>query len=139
MFTKLLVPVFGLSVALGVPATSVAAPTHHCAGAPCALHQLNVAKVTPYRVEAYTGRGSVTRGASLFVPAKPGLTAEWIERQLRQHLVAMGSTEMANCPLDVAKVTVKVESGGTGFWVRLIASDAKTGQEVLRRAQLMLG
>jgi hypothetical protein len=103
------------------------------------MHQLEVTKVTPYKVELYTGRGSVARGASLFVRAAPGLTAEWLERQLKQHLAAMGSTEMPNCPLDVSAVRVKVESGGSGYWVRLIAPDAKTGQEVLRRAQLLLG
>jgi hypothetical protein len=51
----------------------------------------------------------------------------------------MQSKDMANCPLDVAKVKVEVISGGSGFWVRLIAPDIATSKEVLRRAELMLG
>jgi hypothetical protein len=33
----------------------------------------------------------------------------------------------------------RISSAGPGFFVRLIAPDAKGGQEVLRRAKLLLG
>jgi len=73
------------------------------------------------------------------VPAERGLTAEWLETELRSHLAAMRSKGMRDCPLDVAKIQVRVESGGAGFWVRLIAPNATTAQEVLRRPELVLG
>jgi len=44
-----------------------------------------------------------------------------------------------NCPLDFAKIQVRVDSGGAGFWVRLVAPDATTAREDLRRAELVLG
>jgi len=130
--------VMALALAFGVPATSMAkAPA--APNAPCVFHAHRVTKVTPYRAQLYVGRGTVLRGANLFVPAERGLTAEWLEKQVRSHLAAMESKGMPNCPLDVAKVQVKVISGGPGFWVRLIAPDTATGREVLRRAELMLG
>ena len=140
MFNRFRVaPVLGLMLALGVPATSMAEAPDKSAHAPCALRELRVTKVTPYRVQRYVGRGTMHRGANVFVRAEPGLTAEWLEHQLRRHLAAMNSTEMPNCPLDIARVRVQVDSGRAGFWVRLIAPDARTGREVLRRAQLLLG
>ena len=55
------------------------------------------------------------------------------------HLAAMSSKDMRDCPLDVAKLRVQVESGGAGFWVRLIAPHDAAAREVLRRAELLLG
>jgi hypothetical protein len=126
-----------IAFAFGVPTTSMAKTS--TTNAPCALHAHRVTKVTPYRAQLFVGRGTVLRGASLFVPAERGLTAEWLETEFRKHLAAMQSKDMANCPLDVAKVKVEVVSGGSGFWVRLIAPDIATSKEVLRRAELMLG
>ena len=127
-------------LALAVPATSLAkAPGPITKSAPCAFHAHRVTKVTPYRSQLFVGRGTVLRGANLFVPAERGLTAEWLERELLSHLAAMGSKDMRDCPLDVAKVRVNVQSGGAGFWVRLTAPDTTTAREVLRRAELLLG
>ena len=133
-----ILPVLALMVAFGVPATSVAkAPEKSSIS--CAFHAHRVTKVTPYRAPLFVGRGSVLRGASLFVQAEPGLTAEWLETELRSHLAAMRSKGMRNCPLDIAKISVRIDSGGAGFWVRLIAPDTATAREVLRRAELVLG
>ena len=80
------------------------------------------------------------RGASIFVQAEPGLTGEWLQLKLQRQLAAMrGSASMPDCVFDLDKVRVRVESGGTGFWVRIIAADTQTGQEVLRRAELLVG
>jgi hypothetical protein len=140
MFTrKKFVPTALVMLALAVPATSRAQGSHTSKSVPCAFHAHRVTKVTPYRAQLFVGRGTVLRGANLFVPAERGLTAEWLERELLTHLAAMSSKDMRDCPLDVAKIHVNVVSGGAGFWVRLTAPDATTAREVLRRAELLLG
>ena len=52
-------------------------------------------------------------GAEVFVPAQPGLTAEWLDRVLTSQ-VASGE-----CNFGVSKVDVEVLSDGGGFSVRL--------------------
>ena len=126
-------------LALGVPTTALAEAPSTTKSTPCAFHAHRVTKVTPYRAQLFVGRGTVLRGANLFVPAERGLTAEWLERELLSHLAAMSSKDMQDCPLDVAKIQVNVQSGGAGFWVRLTAPDTATAREVLRRAELLLG
>jgi hypothetical protein len=44
---------------------------------------------------------------------------------------------MPNCPLAVEGTTAYVSSTGTGFTVNIRAKDAKSAQEVLRRAQAL--
>jgi len=132
-------PAVAMMLALGVPASALAQSPNATKNAPCAFHAHKVTKVTPYRAQLFVGRGTVLRGANLFVPAERGLTAEWLERELLTHLAAMSSHDMRDCPLDVAKVRVTVQSGGAGFWVRLTAPDTTTAREVLRRAELLLG
>jgi hypothetical protein len=79
------------------------------------------------------------RGASIFVKAEPGLTGEWLQLKLHRQLAAMrGSASMPDCVLALDNVRVRVDSGGTGYWVRIIAPDTRAGQEVLRRAELLL-
>lgn len=140
MFNKLkLVPALSLIAAMLVPATSFARTNDR---APCILQEHHVTKVTPYRINEQYGKASVQRlrGASIFVQAEPGLTGEWLQLKLQRQLAAMrGSASMPDCVFDLDKVRVRVESGGTGFWVRIIAADTQTGQEVLRRAELLVG
>lgn len=135
MFRKLArVAMLSLIAATLIPTTSLAKPSQSAAEVDCALSRFRVTKVTPLMVEEYVGRGSVLRGANMFVRAQPGLTAEWLERQMKLHLASMRSAEMRDCPLDMAKLRVRVESGGAGFWIRLIAPNTQAGKEVLRRA-----
>jgi hypothetical protein len=79
------------------------------------------------------------KGAEIFVQAQPGLTAEWLQLQLARHIESMQNTSMHDCALDVSGTRVQVEPAGTGFRVKLIAKDAHQAQEVLRRAQLLVG
>lgn len=134
-----LVPALSLLAFLLVPATSFARTNDR---APCILQEHRITTVTPYRINEQHGRASVQRlrGASIFVQAEPGLTGEWLQLKLQRQLAAMrGSASMPDCVFDLDKVRVRVESGGTGFWVRIIAADTQTGQEVLRRAELLVG
>ena len=136
-----LIPVFAVLFATAVasvPATSFA-------GTPpsqdCLLREHRITSVTPYRVEERIGKNSVQRlrGAVVFVQAEPGLTAEWLQLTLARHIAQMRSpAAMPDCAFDVDDVAVRVESGGTGFRVRISARDTDTAEEVLRRARLLL-
>lgn len=146
MFIRKLVSGIALSTLTVVSAASYAAPSTPPALArsvkqPCELSQYRITSVSPYRVQQNMGGRIVvqrTTGADLFVEAQPGLTAEWLWLNLSRHVAAMQAQHsMPNCVLDIDKLQVEVTSAGPGFRVRLIAPDAKAGQEVLRRAQLL--
>lgn len=130
--------VLSVSALLGAPSFA-AVPT--APAAECIFHQHRVASVKPLKErESVYGRWTRERltGAELFVVAEPGLTAEWLELTLGQHIAEMKTTPaMPACPLGVQDVAVQVTSGGNGFVVRLTARDAAKAEEVLRRAQLL--
>jgi hypothetical protein len=71
-------------------------------------------------------------GAEVFVPAQPGLTAEWLDRVLTSQIA--GGT----CQFGAPKVDVQVLSDGGGFSVRLSGTDEKSAAAILRHAQQML-
>jgi hypothetical protein len=83
------------------------------------------------------GRGVVERlkGAQVFVPAKQGLTAEWLRARAEQHVASMQQHSMAGCPLGVSGIQVAVVPAGTGYWVQLKANNPEAAREVLRRAE----
>jgi hypothetical protein len=147
MFIRKLVTGIILSAAAIVPmvAHAASAPAHAAevqpTHPPCVLEGYRVSSVAPFRIQQSAGGHYVMSrlaGAELYVPAEPGLTAEWLWLNLSRHIAAMqGPTVMKDCVLDIDKLQVEVSSAGPGFRVRLIAPDAKTGQEVLRRAQLL--
>ena len=102
----------------------------------CVLSQHKVLSVVPYKTERTTGHAAfhVLSGASVYVQAEPGLTAEFLRLQFMQH-----APDAQSCVLGVTGVSVRVESAGAGFWVNLVASDSAGAQEVLRRAKLLVG
>jgi hypothetical protein len=111
-------------------------------GSGCALRAHRVTAVAPYRTGAHIGKPIVNqvRGATIYVEAERHMSAEWLEKELRRHLVSMsGPAAMADCPFDVEGVRVRVQSRGPGYVVTLTAKDAASGREVLRRARLLLG
>lgn len=136
MTTRKLAAVLTLGAALVLPtlalATTGQAPNH------CVLREHAVTSVTPYKVLEHTGRGSHERlaGAQLNVRAEPGLTAQWLQLTIQDHLAKMNGT-MANCPLDLKDVQVSVDSAGAGFAVKIAAKNPAQAKEVLQRAQLM--
>jgi len=105
-------------------APGVAEPVH------CSLSGANVAVKPLYSYEdsGYTAFRQF-RGAELFVPAQPGLTAEWIDRVLTSQVAA------GQCNFGVPKVNIQVLSNGGGFSVRLSSNDEKGAAEILRHAQ----
>jgi hypothetical protein len=141
MFNRKILAAFILAGTTLAPMASYAAPVA-AKPAPCILREHRITGVVPYRVEAHQGRVAVQelRGATVLVQAEPGLTAEWLQLTLSQHLAEMqGMRGMKDCAFDVNDVNVKVTSSGAGFSVHLIARDAAKAPEVLRRAQLLLG
>jgi len=89
MFHKFkLIPALALLATTAAPAVSFASSS---SSRNCVLHEQKVTSVAPYRVEERIGRSSVLRlkGAEVFVQAKPGLTAEWLQLTLVRHVAAM--------------------------------------------------
>jgi len=144
MFNRKLIQglVLSASALLGSPSFATA-PTPPPSSRPCIFHQHRVTSVKPLKeVESMYGRWTRERltGAELFVVAEPGLTAEWLQLTVGQHIAEMKTTPgMPGCPLGVQDVAVQVSSGGNGFIVRLTAPDPTKAEEVLRRAQLLAG
>jgi hypothetical protein len=148
MFIRKLIAVLTLTATPFAPlaahaATGTSPAESRAAHAPCILGQYRIASVTPYVVQQNLG-GRITAqrvlGAEAFVPAEPGLTAEWLWATLARHVGAMkgSATGMKDCALGVDKVQVEVTPAGPGFRVRLVASDPASGKEVLRRVQQLL-
>lgn len=97
----------------------------------------DVTKVVPHHTAVAAGQGSYEQlvGARAYVPAKPGLTGEWLHAQLaRRSSTPRSGTE---CPLDVPGVNISVRSAGPGFWVSLAARDHDDAKEIWRRAQTL--
>lgn len=141
MFKPKPAPVLAILVAVAAASVPAISSASAPASTDCLLREHRIASVTPYRVEERIGKNAVQRlrGAEVFVQAEPGLTAEWLQLTLARHIAQMrGPTAMPDCAFDVDEVAVRVESGGTGFRVRIIARDTDRAEEVLRRARLLL-
>jgi hypothetical protein len=122
--------------------SSAASESPTATPAPCVLRQHHVASVAPYVVEQRPIKTTFKRvaGAQLFVQAEPGLTSEWLQTEVMRHIAAMGpGGSMGDCALDVGAVNVHVSSAGAGFLVNIVAADPSKGEEVLRRARLLVG
>lgn len=63
--------------------------------------------------------------------------AEWLQLSIQRHVAQMGSG-MPNCAFDAKDVRVSVESGGTGFAVKITGKDTTQAKEILSRAQLLV-
>jgi hypothetical protein len=108
--------------------------------AECALTALKPTKVVPYRVSQRLGRGVHERlvGASVFVPAQSGLTAEWIGAKVEGHLRGMKAQGMPDCPFAVSSVKVSVAAGSTGYWVHIAGKNATDAEQILARARTLV-
>ncbi len=107
---------------------------------PCELLSNSVVSVRAHKAEQHYGKITIDRvdGASVFVQARPGLTAEWLQRSLSAHLTKMKDMSMVDCPLEAKDLRIEVRSGGTGYWVSIIAKDHRQAELVLERAQSLL-
>jgi hypothetical protein len=129
--------IFTVALGLAAATSAVAAEPVPAAVAPgqCSLGGQNVApSVKPlynYEDSGYTAFRQFV-GAEVFVPAQPGLTAEWLDRVFTSEIAAGG------CNFGVSKVHVQVLSDGGGFSVRFSGNDEKSAREILRHAQQMV-
>ena len=83
-------------------------------------------------------------GAEIVFDARPGMTAEWLQRVVDCHLArnaAIGfdtaSADMPYCPLAVRGARAQVTSVGDGFAVDVTADDPASVGEIVRRADLL--
>ncbi len=134
MFSKNLAAVAAFGALLGLASVSHADTSRTVAT--CVLAQHKVLSVVPYNTSRMTGRAAiqVLSGASVYIQAEPGLTAEFLRLQIMQR-----TPGTKQCVLDVSGVDVRVESSGAGFWVNLVARDDANAQEILRRAKRLVG
>ncbi len=137
MAIRKVVSTLALALAVAVPSLAWAGSTPH---ANCAFKEHQVTAVRPYKVEERVGRGSIhhLRGAEVYVKAEKGLTAEWLQLTLQEHIAKMNSAAKGGCALGVDDIRVSVKSAGPGFVVKLIAKDAGQAEEVLRRAEALV-
>jgi hypothetical protein len=137
MSARRIVPVLALALASFAPTLAWAAPTAH---AGCAFREHQVTSVKAYKVEERIGRGSIhrLRGAEVYVKAEQGLTAQWLQLTLQEHIARMNSAAKGACALGVSDVRVDVRPAGAGFAVRLIAKDPARAEEVLHRAEALV-
>lgn len=82
------------------------------------------------------------QGASITIRAVPGLTKEYLQRQISCHLArnaTMGYSmpEMAWCPLSVKGASATVESAGGGFRVDVTGDSKESIDEIVRRAKTL--
>lgn len=139
MFVRMLAAVAALNL---VALPSLSAMASESSPPACALHAHRVTAVEAYRAPKRIGKARIdqVRGAVLYVEAQRGVTAEWLELDLKRHLAAMrGPANMPDCPFDLDGARVNVKSQGAGFLVTIAAQDSSAGKEVLRRARLLLG
>jgi hypothetical protein len=111
----------------------------------CVFDSHKPVSVAPYKVDVGIDWGSYSAngGAQLFVPARDGLTREWLAASVQHALSsaqvvssADGARPEASCDIPQLKnVHVSVVSGGNGFWVQLIGNDAKTNDLLLKWAK----
>jgi len=123
--------VVSLWAGVGIPSAQASSPGHACV----------FDKFAPVYVSAYSSENSIDwgsystlGGAQLFVPAREGLTKEWLAASVQQ---ALDSAQVCNSPR-VHDVHVKVVSGGNGFWVQLIGEDEDTSAALLGWARSMV-
>jgi hypothetical protein len=105
----------------------------------CALK--NVVAARPLRDRVSMG-GHLIRdriaGATLYIPAEPGLTTDWLKRLADSHQAQMASgVPMKDCVFAVARSQIAVSSDNSGFlMVSITSKDDGAAKEILRRAEL---
>jgi hypothetical protein len=131
----------------GTFASSASATSPERASA-CVFDKHEPITVAPFAVDFGMDWGSYSfsGGAQLFVPAREGLTKEWLAASVEHalasaHVVSTvdGNNAKAICDMPRLKdVHVGVVSGGNGFWVQLISRDQQTSEALLKWARNLL-
>jgi hypothetical protein len=113
----------------------------------CIFDRYTPISAVPYTDDTILAFGSYdyTRGVQLYVPAQPGLTREWLERNVNGALRAAnqaGETEFGAAALRCAVFTPRVPnaratvtSAGGGFWVTVLAGEGRSGAQLWHWAE----
>ncbi len=108
-------------------------------------HREDIASVEPLVENVPSGKAQFakTTGAVITFRARPGMTAQWLQRIVDCHLArnaALGHDvpEMPYCPLVPKNVTARVTSTDTGFAVAVRSDDPDAATEILKRARALL-
>jgi hypothetical protein len=103
----------------------------------CVLDDVPAVSVAPFRTDENFGLGTYTvlKGAQLYVPARPGLTAEWLTLSVQRELAKLERSADPACRPNTRSVQVLVESSGPGFWVFLSAPDQHSAASLLSWAK----
>jgi hypothetical protein len=126
------------SAMLGITSAAEAAPG--AALTPCVFKTY-----APNAVTAYLGRenrgnesNTILRGARLYVPAREGLTQEWLQLSVQRAFASPQDAQHAqdySCRPNVHDVEVSVTSAGGGFWVYLGSTNVRSARALLQWAQ----
>ena len=105
-------------------------------------HREDIASVTEIKETTARGKAQIESsvGARAVFRAVPGLTAEWLQREVDCHIARAAAVghempEMDYCPLVLKGVNAKVSSTGDGFAVDVTSADAAVAKEAERRMQ----
>jgi hypothetical protein len=106
-------------------------------------HREYITGVAPYEVVWSNGKRTTKtlEGATIELSATPGVTAEWLQQYVNEHLArvrAAPPADMGWCPLTVPGATAEVTSTGDGFAVTINSKDRHAAQEILRRAEQLV-
>ena len=108
-------------------------------------HREDIQSVSPLTTKTQSGKGGVISkevGSTVVFRAVPGLTAEWLQREVDCHIARSAAgghnmPEMDYCPLMVKAVKATVSSVGNGFAVDISGEDHATIAEIQKRAQAL--
>jgi hypothetical protein len=130
MAGRSLVGGIALAVLMAASAGARAEEAGRCAiGGKYNVH--TVAAYTTFEDAGYTTYRSF-RGAEVFVPAEPGLTREWLQRELADQIAA------GDCNFGIKNARVTVMSAGGGFSVQITGNNEKEAGVILEHAQLLV-
>jgi hypothetical protein len=142
---KLTTSAFAMSVVLASALTqaNAAPPKKEHEAAVCVFDRFAPTIAAPYKAENAIDFGSYSSlgGAQLFVPAREGLTREWLTASVQQAMnraqtESSSATDPAACDSpSVKNVSVRVVSGNTGYWVQLISPDRHSSEALLQWAR----
>jgi hypothetical protein len=134
MFSKTIIASMLAAITLFPAAGALATPPPGCA-------LKNVVAARPLRDRVSMGGHQIRdrlAGATLYIPAEPGLTTDWLKRVADSHQAQMRAhTAMKDCPFGVAGSTIEVSSDNSGYlMVAIRSADDGAAKEILRRAEL---
>ncbi len=135
MLSRTILSVLAFSCVLGVaPRAGAAGDTFYgtCASP---FNSNNITSVAPYKVIETNLKRSSThlQGAVVTVAAQPGITREWLQRQVDDP----AATAQTGCPMAVEGATGRVTSTGDGFAITVTGRNRDAAKEILRRAQAL--